>query len=130
MIKYGLISRVNATLEDNNAGIVFAVRESQVRNIQIFIHELVHINQMHPDYNNDINPYSVYGPAGREIVADMVNLHVIRELFGSDSEYEKDFWEFLNIPEVSNSKERLELVNEYLPKWDLNNKTIKQYINE
>lgn len=119
-------------LQDGHSGVVLKIRPNgKIRDFWIFIHELSHINQYHSNFylpkygaideNNNKNVDRV------EVCADLLALYVIRDLFGEDSEYEKDFWDFLENTNEKNRK-KFEEMKKHLPIWDLSKDTLKNYL--
>lgn len=119
-------------LQDALPGVVLKIRPNgKIRDFWIFIHELSHINQYHSDFytpqygaideNNNKNVDRV------EVCADLLALYVLRDLFGEDSEYEKDFWDFLENTNEKNKK-KFEQMKKHLPIWDLKKNTLKNYL--
>jgi hypothetical protein len=104
------------------AGIVQKVGMGAFRDLHIFIHELVHVNCRQQDFYEKYTDNNL-----KELVADLVTLYVIRDLFGTDSEYEKDFFDFLQNTNDKN-KVKYNYLHEYKDKWDLKDKQIASYL--
>ena len=90
-----------------------------VRDTHVFIHELVHISQRHTALTDRDNPFTASGNINRrEAIADFLCLHTIRHVFGNNSIYETDFWEFLRSDRLR-IKTRLEELEKALHIWDV-----------
>jgi len=127
-----IVSRTKSNLEKGLPGIIQKVRNNTERDTHIMIHELVHVNQFQTDFSSKENRFAfnkkgIRNYIGWEVCAEIVCLYVIRELFGKKSKYEKDYWKFLNQIQTSTPGKELE-VPKYLKKWDLNKKTLRDYI--
>ena len=127
-----LYSFAHHNLENNLPGIVLKIRGNLFRDMPIFIHELAHINQMQSDFFKEQKIF-VFDKEGKrnedliELGADIVALYVMREVYGIDSEYEKDFWNFLENTNEKN-KRKFEELNKYIGSWDLNVNNLKFYL--
>ena len=127
-----IISITKGNLEKGLPGIIQKIRNNIWRDTHIMIHELVHINQFQTNFNSKRNRFAfkkngIKNHIGREVCADIICLYVIKELFGKNSKYERDYWEFLNKIQTSTPGIEKE-VSKYLKKWNLNEKTLKEYI--
>lgn len=119
-------------LEEEKPGVVQKIHGTTERSIQIFIHELAHVNQFQSEFHSVNNKFAFnknghFNNLGREICADVVCIQVIRELFGKNSKCEKDYWYFLKKVMISTPEKGKE-IPKYIKKWNLNKKTLKEYI--
>lgn len=101
------------------------------RTTNILIHELVHINQFQSDFYSDKNKLIFKKNRAKnerklELCTDVISLSVIRIIFGKNSLYEKDFFEFKKI-QTSIKAENKE-INNHIKKWDFEEKTLRDYI--
>jgi len=123
-----ILSFTKSILEDDLPGVVQKVFPNQKRTAHIFIHELVHVNQWQSKFVNKNQPYNESGDEfKRELYADLICLHVLRDIFGKNSEHEKDFWDFLQNTTERNKK-KLEGLKKITNKWDLIKKPLKEYL--
>lgn len=125
-------SNAKSSLEENTPGVVLKVFPDILRNHHIFIHELVHINQWHnhEEFNKSrffINEDGTKNEDGIELCADIVALYIVRDIFGKNSEVENNFWDFLENTNEKN-KRKYDILQKYLPQWDLLKKPQKEYI--
>lgn len=117
-------SFTKARLEADLPGVVQKIGLATKRTLHIFIHELVHVNCRHSDF------YEKYESTDlRELVADLVTLNVIREIFGANSEYEQDWLDFLQNT-LEKNKRKLAFAEKYQEKWNLHEKPIVNYLEE
>ncbi len=120
-------------LEDGLTGIVQKISPKDMyRNIHIHIHELVHVNQRQSDFYTKENPlaFSENGErniTGIELGADIVTFYILQKMFGINSEYEKNFWNFLSNTNEKN-KLKFEELNKYKDIWDLNLHPLRYYV--
>ena len=126
-------SFTKSNLEKNTPGVVQAIYNTTQRSTHIFIHELAHVNQFQSNFHSKKNKVIWKGKeldrVMLEVCTDIVCLHVLRELFGKGSKYEKDYWYFLDHVMTSTPKKKMK-VRPYLKKWDLNKKSLREYIFE
>lgn len=125
-----LKSFAKSNLENKRPGVVLKVMDNLTRNIHIFIHELAHINQNQGEFSKTsfaLNPDGSRNHPNYELAADIVTLYILRDLFGSNSEYEKDMMEFLTTTDMVN-KDKYDALMEKVDIWDLSKKTLREYI--
>jgi len=127
-------SFAKSTLENDLPGVVQKIGMGYERDIHIHIHELAHINQWQSDFMKKNNPLSAKSNGeknndGIELGADIVALYVLRNIFGEDSEFEKDFMDFLNNTNDKNKIKFAEL-NKYKDKWNLNENSLRHYVEK
>lgn len=113
-------------------GVVQKVGRGIHTDIPILIHELAHVNQrqggLYKDYAHIVfNKDKTRNEDFLEVWADMIELYVVRELFGSDSQYEKELWNFLQNTNEKN-KRKYEVLIEHMKIWDLNEHPLKFYL--
>ncbi len=127
-----ITSLTKSNLNKGFPGVVQKVYENIERCTHIFIHELTHVNQFQSDFYSKKNLF-VFNKRGVkntrkiELCSDVVCVQVIRDLFGNKSIYEKDYWIFQNKIRTSSPGIEKEIPI-YLKKWDLNEKTLREYI--
>lgn len=128
-----IVSFVRGKLENGLPGVVQKIFSGEEkRNLHIFIHELCHVNQFQSDFYDKNNRFVLKKDGTKdsvkvEVLTDIVTIHVVREIFGKNSDMEKDYWHFMNKVMTSTPKKKLE-IPKYLKKFDLNKKTLKEYI--
>ncbi len=118
-------------LEDGLPGVVQKIGRG-ITDIHIHIHELVHTNQKQTEFYSKENGFAFDKEGNRntdilELSADIVTMYVIRNLFGADSEYEKDMWNFLNNTNERNMRKYEHLI-EHIDKWDLNKNNLRYHL--
>ncbi len=128
----GIPSFAKSNLEENTPGVVQRIYGTNKRATHILIHELTHINQFQSDFHSKSNSF-IFDKKGvknymrTELCSDIVCIHVLRDLFGNKSSYEADYWNFQN--NVRTSSPGIEKkIPIYLKKWNLNKKTLREYI--
>lgn len=125
------VSFAKSNLEKGNPGVVNKIWSIPERSIHIAIHELVHVNQFQSDFYSKENKVlwkkEEKDVVSLEVCTDVVTIHVLRELFGEDSKYEKDYWHFMNNVMTSTPAKKLKIPS-YLKKWDLDKKSLREYI--
>lgn len=121
-----------SNLEKGTPGVVQKIGEVLERITHLLIHELTHINQFQSDFYSKKNSF-IFNKRGIkdrvkvEICTDVVAIHVVRDLFGNNSKYEKDYWYFMNKLMTSTPAKKMKIPT-YLKRWDLNKNTLKEYI--
>jgi hypothetical protein len=125
---HGFISRAKPHLTDGLPGVIQLIgigNRGQEVDIQVFIHELVHVCQHQSEYRQSKH---YKDRALTEMIADLVNLYVIRDVFGLNSVYETEYWSFFKLNERQQEKHRV--LSQYLDQWDLNRLPVVEYLKK
>jgi hypothetical protein len=127
-----LYSFTKSTLQDGLPGIIQKIfKDKNSLIFSIFIHELCHVNQHQSDFYDKkyktADEKWIKDTDRVELSADLVMLYVVREIFGNNSEYEKAEWDFLKNTNDRNKKKG-EMLEKYMPLWDLNKMPLKSYL--
>lgn len=127
-------SFATSNLEGELSGIVQKIGRPGVRDIHVHIHELSHVNQWQGGWRSRQTGYALKqnGEWNTDLVelgADLVTIYVIRNIFGIDSVYEKDFWDFLQNTNERN-KRKNDVLKSYIDLWDLNQNPLKYYLEQ
>lgn len=119
-------------IEDDLPGVIQKVDVSGLtQQAWVHIHELVHVNQHQSEF------YNLHGLTRErkknidlaELGADIITIYIVKKLFGENSEYEKDFWNFLQNTSEKN-KRKYDILIKYIENWDLNNNNLRYYLEQ